>query len=295
MVAYREIISIVQVSFYAPAILGGIFLAFRHGFAKSSGWVLLITFSLLRLVGAVLEIVAISNPTKQVVTGAMVCTSIGLSPLTLMCLGLMDRVNHQVGDPIPRKVNIAVNLLGLVALFLGIHGGSQQANSANAADYMDVNNESKIACLMFTGIFIIALLIFLVLIGQLSIVPAGEKRLLLAVGLAAPFLAVRYIYALLADFAQNKNFNSYFGNPTIYLLMAVLAEIGVVVIIESIGFTLRVLRKHEKLSSSDMEMPGRMSIGARDSFAYEEDVPLHKGLAGPAGPPKTGYRESLRY
>jgi hypothetical protein len=92
MVSYRESIAIFQVAFYVPASLGGLVLCLRQGFGKGSGWVLLITFSLLRLIGAILEIVSVDHPTKQVITGAIVCISIGLSPLTLMCLGLMQRV-----------------------------------------------------------------------------------------------------------------------------------------------------------------------------------------------------------
>jgi hypothetical protein len=92
MFTYREGIATVQVVFYVLALAGGLLLCLRHGFAKSSGWVLLITFSLLRLIGAIFEIVAIDHPTKQVITGAIVCISIGLSPLALMSLGLMRRV-----------------------------------------------------------------------------------------------------------------------------------------------------------------------------------------------------------
>lgn len=61
-------------------------------------------------------------------------------------------------------------------------------------------------------------------------IPHGEKRLLIAVGLSFPLLVVRYIHALVADFAHNKNFNSFFGNATIYLLMAVATECIVIII-----------------------------------------------------------------
>lgn len=92
MVIYREGIAIGQVIFYVPALIGGILLALRHGFAKSSGWILLITFSLLRLTSAIFELIAVDHPSTQVITGAIVCISIGLSPLTLMCLGFMRRM-----------------------------------------------------------------------------------------------------------------------------------------------------------------------------------------------------------
>ncbi|RFU26909.1 hypothetical protein B7463_g9421, partial [Scytalidium lignicola] len=285
MVTYRECIAIVQVAFYVPALIGGIFLALHHGFAKSSGWVLLITFSLLRLIGAILEIVGIDHPTKQVITGAIVCISIGLSPLTLMCLGLMSRVNQAVGEPISSKIYKGINLVGLIAFCLGIYGGTKQASST-AADYTHVNNDSKAAVVLFTAIFIVAFFMFLSLVTRLSVVPHGEKRLLLAVGLSWPFLTVRYIYALVADFAHNKHFNSYFGNPTIYLLMAVLTECIVIVICEVMGFTLRSIPKGEPLRTSDTEMHDSHMPVNSGAYSHEENVPLSNGPTIPTLMPK---------
>jgi hypothetical protein len=34
----------------------------------------------------------VSHPSRGVATAAIVCTSIGLSPLTLLCMGLLSRV-----------------------------------------------------------------------------------------------------------------------------------------------------------------------------------------------------------
>ncbi|KIM98759.1 hypothetical protein OIDMADRAFT_127920, partial [Oidiodendron maius Zn] len=68
----------------------------RQSFAKSSGWVLLITFSLLRLLGATFELVAMDHPTKQVITSEIVCISICLSPLTLMSLRVYYFISYLV-------------------------------------------------------------------------------------------------------------------------------------------------------------------------------------------------------
>lgn len=227
--------------------------------------------------------------------------TIGLSPLTLMCLGLMSRVyvdfmsrlyiqtfdtnssysNQAVGEPISSKIYKGLNLAGLVALCLGVYGGTKQANS-DSTDFTHVNNDSKIAVVLFTAIFIIAFFMFLILVSRLSLVPHGEKRLLLAVGLSWPFLTVRYIYAIVADFAQNKNFNSFYGNATVYLIMAVSMEFIVVAICEIIGFTLHVLPKGEPLNTSDTEMHGsHMPVSSGDSYAYGENVPLSNDLASP--------------
>jgi hypothetical protein len=90
--AYRAIISIVQLVFFVPAFGFGIVLALRHGFGKSSGWYFLMALSLLRTVGAVCEIIATKDYSVGVYTTAIICNSIGLAPLTLLCLGLLSRV-----------------------------------------------------------------------------------------------------------------------------------------------------------------------------------------------------------
>jgi hypothetical protein len=193
--------------------------------------------------------------------------------------------NQEIGQPIPDVVYKGLNLGGLIALCLGIYGGTQQASNANDANFTHVNKDSKIAVILFTIIFIVAVLMFLVLITRLSDVPHGEKRLLLAVGLSLPFLTVRYLYALVCDFAQNKNFNSFFGNTTIYLIMAVLMEFIVIVICETMGFTLHRLPKGEPVSTSDMEMyDSHMPANSGDSYRREENVPLKNAPAVMASP-----------
>lgn len=91
-ITFRDAVAIVQVVAFIPILAFGIVLAMRHGFAKSSGWVLLITFSICRLVGAICQLIAISHPSTGVYTASIVCISIGLSPLALVCLGLLTRV-----------------------------------------------------------------------------------------------------------------------------------------------------------------------------------------------------------
>jgi hypothetical protein len=90
--AYRAIISIVQLIFYIPAFGLGILLALRHGFGKSSGWYFLMAFTLLRTIGAICEIIASQDFSVGVYIAALICNSIGLAPLTLLCLGLLSRV-----------------------------------------------------------------------------------------------------------------------------------------------------------------------------------------------------------
>jgi hypothetical protein len=82
-----------------------------------------------------------------------------------------------------------------------------------------------------------------------STVSAGERRLLVAVALSIPFIAVRLIYSLIADFAGLQSFSLAFGDTTIYLCMNVIMEIIVTIIVIVFGLTLQVLPKEAALES----------------------------------------------
>jgi len=76
-------------------------------------------------------------------------------------------------------------------------------------------------------------------------VEKGEKRLLWAVAASAPFLAVRLVYASIAVFGTDTRFSLLGGDVTVLLCMALLMELGVVVVFEGVGVTLRVVKMEE--------------------------------------------------
>jgi hypothetical protein len=92
VLAYRVIVAIVQLVFFVPGFGLGALLASRHGFGKSAGWYFLIAFTLLRSIGAISEIIAVLESSIGAFIAALVCSSIGLAPLTLLCLGMLSRV-----------------------------------------------------------------------------------------------------------------------------------------------------------------------------------------------------------
>ena len=105
-VTYRGAVAIIQLVAYVPSLVIASILAFRHvpqGFARSSSWLHVISFTLLRIIGAICELIAMSKPSEGVVITAVVCSFIGLAPLVLLCLGLLARV--YVSRPSPRTPN----------------------------------------------------------------------------------------------------------------------------------------------------------------------------------------------
>jgi hypothetical protein len=72
---------VVELLLYAILINPTLFCLFHHGRKGIFGWYLLLTFCLLRIVGAVLQIH--NDKTKSTSADAMIISSIGLSPLLL--------------------------------------------------------------------------------------------------------------------------------------------------------------------------------------------------------------------
>lgn len=199
---------------------------------------ILITFSLLRVIGASFQLATIHYPSRSVYGGALICDAIGISPLTVLNLGLLARVNRFVPRKMNQKLFGILSIASLVAVSLGIHGGTKVAQSSNP---FKPNSEVKAAVCIFTAIYVIAVGIFLMLLNQRSTIPGPEMRLLYCFAACAPFVVVRLAYALIADFSGDKKFNAFSGNTTIYLCMSALMEIIAVAFCVVTGLTLRKL------------------------------------------------------
>ena len=91
-VNFRDGIAIIQLIVFAPALIAAVMLCFRHGLSKAGGSLLIVTFTLTRLIGAICQLVSISSPSRGLATAELVTLYIGLSPLTLVCWGVLGRV-----------------------------------------------------------------------------------------------------------------------------------------------------------------------------------------------------------
>lgn len=90
---YRHGISILEIVVYCPTLFLAVWMVLRHGFKKSAGWYFFVMFCLARIIGAACYLATIQDPSNVslYITWA-VCTSLGLSPLILACVGLISRV-----------------------------------------------------------------------------------------------------------------------------------------------------------------------------------------------------------
>ena len=92
MVSPREILDIVELAFYAPALLLAVYVVFKHGHGRQLGWIYLAVLAVIRIVGGSTGIVVISHPSQGLTEATTIASTIGLSPLLLAMLGLLKRV-----------------------------------------------------------------------------------------------------------------------------------------------------------------------------------------------------------
>jgi hypothetical protein len=89
---YRDGVAVIQLVAFTISLVFSFVLCWRHGFRRSEGWVILVTFSILRVLGACFQLATFNHPTRSIYGGALICQGIGLAPLTLLNIGLFGRV-----------------------------------------------------------------------------------------------------------------------------------------------------------------------------------------------------------
>lgn len=85
-------VSVGQLAVYTPALLLSILVCIRHGFSRTSGYVYIVVLCVVRIAGAVCQILTYSHPTSGLITAVIVLDTIGISPLLLATLGMLSRL-----------------------------------------------------------------------------------------------------------------------------------------------------------------------------------------------------------
>ena len=248
MLSERENIAIAELAVYIPSIALTIAIIFKHGFSKGRPWIYLILFCGLRIASAIMEIISAHNPTsRDDATWASILGSIGFSPLLLVASGLLSRV---YGDLFLKKIAISLTLCYsngfiagntartrlleilhlpiLLALILAIVGGTR-ISSSDSSKHSSGETFEKAGGAIFLVCYLGILAFTILTAAELRNLPWGEKRILYAILASLPLLAVRLVYSLLADFADDSTFNIVDGNATVQLCMAIIEEFIVTV------------------------------------------------------------------
>ncbi|KAK0668670.1 hypothetical protein QBC41DRAFT_356433 [Cercophora samala] len=253
-------ISIAELAIYTPALLVAILLSSRHGFRKNAGWLYLVIFTTARLIGSSLNLATISNPPSNppnLIVASQVMYSIGVSALVICLSNLLGRVllgirrqgTRTLISPRHQRLAQVVVLIGLIlsvvgqSMMSGEIGDAIGGGGRGQAEMVTVPSESQAGLgLIMAGLGFVVLGTLVTTMLQARAVEPGEKRLLLGIGLALPFMIVRIVFSGLAAFGTDPRFRSYGGVASFvwyFLGMGVVMEMMVVLILEGVGLTLK--------------------------------------------------------
>ncbi|KAJ5239493.1 hypothetical protein N7468_004112 [Penicillium chermesinum] len=228
--SYQDGIALLQLIAFVPCLFLAVLLCYQQGLkAVASCWRFLIILACLRIGGAICQLITITDDSTEVVTMKITFDLLGIAPLTLAAVGLLQRVNASI-NKLSKWIFIFVSIVSLVGLALGIAG------AVKALDSYTIPRMLQAALGMFVG----CLGLLLAILGYLTIyrdeMPRSEKIILYSVYACVPLLIVRTIYGCLGDYTTIKRFNLFEPNPTVYLCMGVLEEIVLMIICLSVGF-----------------------------------------------------------
>ncbi|PSS12983.1 hypothetical protein M430DRAFT_36183 [Amorphotheca resinae ATCC 22711] len=263
---YRNGVSIAEIIVYVPSLAIAVFLAVRHGFNRSAGWLFLVIFSLARIIGPCMQLATISQPRNiSLYVGSAILQNVGLSPLQLATVGLLSRlldgINNSHRTPVNSRIFKLIDMVILTALILSIIGGVHASDHLSQTGVYQPGPLNKAGTALYIVSFTAILIATIFVSVSISHAENGEKRILLAVAISLPFLFVRLIYSILSTFTRNKDFNVLTGNVTALLCLALLEEFAIVVIYEAIGLTLPKLQKNKIYQ-------GTLQVDSADAVPY---------------------------
>lgn len=85
-------VSIVELIIYVPCLVLAVLVCLRHGWRRSGGWFYTFVLCLVRIIGAICQLITYTSPSKGLYQAVFTIDSIGLSPLLLATMGVINRL-----------------------------------------------------------------------------------------------------------------------------------------------------------------------------------------------------------
>jgi hypothetical protein len=244
----QSYVSIAELIVFIPSLLVAILICSCHGFRRSSGWIYTLILCLVRIVGAICQLLTYNNNSTGLLQATIIIDSIGLSPLLFATLGMLSRVIDWINAPSQGFLTIKhfrfLQLFISLGLILSIAGGS--SGNTTPDGQIQVSTTSKAAIILYIVAFCGIFLVWLISMSNIALVPAGEKRIAFGVLLALPLIAIRLLYSALVVFHHNHTFSIIDGSVPVHVGMAVVEEFAVVFIYLALGFVLQNIQPEQQ-------------------------------------------------
>ncbi|KAI0967309.1 hypothetical protein F4678DRAFT_465560 [Xylaria arbuscula] len=241
-------VSIVELIIYIPALIAAIMVCSRHGVHRASGWVYSVILCVVRIAGAVCQLLTYNNQSEGLLKATIIIDSIGISPLLLATLGVVSRfvdwINSRGEELFSTKQFRFVQLFITLGLILSIAGGS--GGSSSEDNQVMVSDTSKAAIALYIIGFAGLTYFLLISSGYRNTVPTQERRSPIAVAIAWPFILTRLVYSVLAVTLHNSTFSIVGGSVGVRVALAVVEEFLVITDYLILGFSLRKLEPEQQ-------------------------------------------------
>ncbi|OGM47972.1 hypothetical protein ABOM_002742 [Aspergillus bombycis] len=240
--------SIAQIVFYVPATIIAAYLAYYRHQRPRMAWLILLFFSIIRLVAGVLVILFEHKPTTGLMIASVILLNTGVFPLVAATLGFIriilsheEKVNLRV-----RQCLLLSRILFFVGLGLQIAGGCLEGSDSASDVIIGVK-------LVKAGYSIVVVFVTCLLAVQAYLwiycqeISGTSRTVLKSMGLALPFITVRITYLFLSvTHGSDLRWNNLAGPIAPFLLMGLLMEYAVVCIYLATGFIIPSWRNLQK-------------------------------------------------
>ncbi|KAI4729087.1 hypothetical protein E4T49_03231 [Aureobasidium sp. EXF-10728] len=237
---YRDGICVAQIITFPVSLL----LATSFYCTGRIGWFCVGSFSVIRLVGASCYLAIINNDSETLWATVFVCESLGIMLIIFLFLELLyrvyippppiDRVNYADGNKqeqsIHKRYFFIPQLLTWIDIVISVIGYIVIKNkNHNQLDPTSYDQASRaILCVIY--IYTLWLLSVFWRFQKISVYALPERRATYAVVYAIPLMVVRLVYSIVFEATGDRRFNASKGDPTVYLAMTYLPELGIIAI-----------------------------------------------------------------
>ncbi|KAJ5818630.1 hypothetical protein N7474_004221 [Penicillium riverlandense] len=238
-----EGLELAELVFYAIASLPATYCLIKHGRPGLLGWLNVLIFCGLRIASNAMayhDMTTTGNPNKA----ASIISGIGLSPLLLAALNLLNETNTSIRDNLPAIVKSYGSILAHWVIIAGV---ALAAASSNGKLIL-----LRIGLIVFgTGWMFVAILTYISFRAPVSSQRAdGEKKLLIAIMAALPLIGVRILYGIAIAFVDG---NMLGGSLPVRVILGTLPEFLVMIAYVGVGLVTRNVAE-QRLAGSKQTM-----------------------------------------
>ncbi|KAH0355077.1 hypothetical protein KCU83_g1992, partial [Aureobasidium melanogenum] len=222
---YRDGICVAQIITFSISFL----FAVTIYWTQRIGWFCIGVFSLIRLVGASCYLAIMQNDLDSFWATVFVCESLGIMLIILLFLELLHRVNKVV-PVVHKRYFYAPQVLTWIDIIISIVGYIVIKNKDdNQLDPTPYDQASR-AIITIIYVYTLWLLGIFWRFKDMSAYALPERRAIRCVAYCIPLMIVRLVYSLIFEATGDRTFNSSKGDPTTYLTMTYLPELGIIAI-----------------------------------------------------------------